>query len=318
MNTGARVQPTSWVIFPQGVNWFYERAAQDISDELRGLGAHVELCGAAALLRRPAGHPGGTALIVSLKECVASLDRVDDTERFVRCLEGFDRRILVNYDCIYTDWFHDHFAVAPGLVTDVADVNIVPQTSAASILGVPYHWIPECLTVQERSQLRAWAPGRRVPWAMIAHASPSRAAFLEAIVQQLAPGGFAFVPAHRPYRDANGTLSETSLDRLLAEVDIYLWNSHHEYPFHECLRAPHAIRNGAVPAKIDPLFSRRFAEVPWVFEDLVALRARIEAEGLGRLYDDCREFVLRQGSLGTHLAKVLGIGATIATGTIVS
>ena len=70
MKVGAVVQLASWVIFPQGVNWFYERAAQNISDELRALGVHVAVCGAAELLRRPAIRSGGTALIVSVKECV--------------------------------------------------------------------------------------------------------------------------------------------------------------------------------------------------------------------------------------------------------
>jgi hypothetical protein len=306
------------VVFPQGVNWFYERAAQNIRDELRSVGVHADACGAAELLRCPAAFARGTALIVSVQECVASLDDGDAAERFVERLRGFRRRILVNYDCIYTDWFRGHFAVAPDLVTDVADVNIVPQTRAASVLGVPYHWIPEGLTGQEQSRMRPWTSGRPVPWVIAAHASPSRAAFLEAVVGHLGPRGFAFFPAHRPYRDANGTLTETSLHRVLARADVYLWNSHHEYPFHECLRAPHAIQNGAVPAKIDPLFSRRFADVPWVFADLDALRAHLEAEGLREMYDRCREFLLRQGSLAAHLAKVLGHEVTAAAGAMAS
>lgn len=314
----ASVLGTPWVIFPRGVNWFYERAAQDISDELCLAGIRVELCGAAEFVRRPATQSSGTALIVSVKECVASLDATQDAEHFVAGLKAFDRRILVNYDCIYTDWFRGHLTLDPDLVTDVADVNMVPQSRAASALGVPYHWIPESLTAGERSRLRAWTPGRSVPWAMAGHASRSRAVFLDAIVQHLAPGGFAFLPPHRPYRIANGTLTEGGIHRLLSQTDIYLWSSHHDYPFHECLRVPHAVQNGAVPAKIDPWFSRRFADLPWVFADLDALRARIEADGLRGMYDDCRDYLLRQGSLGAHFAKLLGLEVRAAAGTIAS
>jgi hypothetical protein len=294
-----------WLVYPTGVNWFYERAAHDIRDDLRSHGISAELCGASELVSHSAPPAGGTVLIVSVGECVASLDTPGDTEPFVRRLRGFADRILVNYDCIYTEWFRQHFSFSPDLITCIADVNAVPQTRGASLRGLPYRWIPESLTAQERSSLQDWTPGRPVPWAIAGHATASRAAFLDAAVRYLAPGGFAFLPPHRAYRKETGTIAGAGLDRILSQADIYLWSSHHDHAFHECLRAPHAIRNGAIPAKIDPVFSDRFEGVPWVFRDLTMLRERIESEGLRGLYERCRGFLLGQGDLGDHFAKLL-------------
>jgi hypothetical protein len=247
--------------------------------------------------------------MLSPKECLASLPVAAHADRFIGVLGRFERRVLVNYDCIHSDWFSGQFAIRTGLITEVVDVNMAPQTHATSLSGVPYRWIPECFTAAELTTLLPRAGARPLPWAVVAHSTPARAALVDALTRQLSPAGFAFLPPHRPYRQDTGTLTEAGLNRVLSRCDLYVWISHHEYPFHECLRALQAVSNGAVPAKVDPLFSDHFTDLPWVFRDVRSLREQVEAEGLDRLYERCCEFVVRRGSFGEHLRRLFVDGS---------
>jgi hypothetical protein len=292
-----------WIIYPRDVNWFYEHAARRMDEGLRLQGVSTTLCAAGDFARAGNGT-AGTVLIVSLGECLASLPAPHHADTFLGALRRYERRILLNYDCIYSEWFHRHFSAAPGIVTEIADVNVVPQIAEDRLAGVPYRWIPESLTASERATMRPWTPERPLPWAFVGHDAPSRGVLLDCVVRSLGTGGLAFLPALRPYLEGSGTLTGRSLDRVLEHSQLYIWNSHHEYPFHEGVRAPHALRNGAIPAKIDPLFSHRFAGVPWVFPDVHGLKAAVEALGLRAFYERCRSFLLSR-SMEAELAAFL-------------
>ena len=291
------------IVFPRDVNWFYERFAERIQTELNDHGIRTELCAARDLCGRDDTR-APVALLLSPKECIASLPAPDQEPRLLGAIASFKRRILVNYDCIHTDWFLGQFTLQEDLITEIADVNMLPQTEASSLCAVPYHWIPECFTTPERATIRARTGARPLRWAVVGHSTPPRAALVDALVRRIGPQGFTFLPPHRPYRSGTGTLTEENLNRVLRQADLYVWISHHEYPYHECLRALQAISNGAVPAKVDPLFSDQLAEIPWVFRDVESLAEQVEAFGLDGLYKRCADFVLGRGSLGEHLASV--------------
>jgi hypothetical protein len=301
----AEASAATWIIYPRGLNWFYEEAARQIHTDLAAHGVAARRCSALEALSLPPPDPGSVVLVVSLRESVVSLGPEHAEAELARWLEHAGRCVLVNYDCIYTDWFHAHFTLAPGLVTDVMDVNVVPQTRAGTLAGVPYFWIPESMTSEERASIAPWTPGRPVHWAVAAHNSARRAVLVAEALRHLGTRGFAFVPRHRPYGQTTGTLDGPTLDRLLARTDIYVWNTHHPYPYHECLRAPQAIRNGAVPFKVDPEFAYRFSDVPWVFPDFESFLGAVDEAGLGSLHERCRDYLLARAPFGAHLAEAL-------------
>jgi hypothetical protein len=94
--------------------------------------------------------------------------------------------------------------------------------------------------------------------------------------------------------------------RVLEHSDLYIWSSHHGYPYHEGLRALHAIMAGAIPAKIDPLGSNHFGHIPWVYPSLRALQERKDQTGLKTMYALAYSFVASRGTIGSNIARVLG------------
>ena len=295
------------IVFPSQINWFYELQAHSIAKELVLAGTPARAIAADAVDEAPE-NPGSAVLIVNLAECILSAERSGQRRQLLSTLHSFERRILLNYDSIYSNWFKRQFEDQPRLITEIFDVCMKPQAKYF-VRGLPYSWIAEAFTDSELRSLLDRRPDRPVPWAIIGHATPDRAAFASAAQETLGSSGFAFLPPLRPYQKATG-LGDRELMRILERCDFYLWNSHHEFPYHEGFRALHAIRAGALPAKIDPLNWRHFTDVPWVYRSLTDLKERRDRIGLQRLYKEARDFVLHHGTVGRNLAGALRNVAT--------
>ena len=141
---------------------------------------------------------------------------------------------------------------------------------------------------------------------MIGHATRDRADIADILARKLSPAGLVFMPGLRPfYQEGSRNLSADALDRVLRKTRYYLWTSHHRVPYHEGLRSLHAIRNGAIPVKIDPLFAHVFREIPWVYESVAAFTGAIEKHGQQALYQRALDYVLSRGTLGMHMATAL-------------
>ncbi|MBS7542264.1 hypothetical protein [Ancylobacter oerskovii] len=291
------------VIAPFGINWFYESQAENLAQDLTAFGLPAAALASAdvAALRARAGD---TVLIVNYSECLIAAERAGRRAELNAALERFEHRILVNYDTVYSHWFGNQFPHDAAPVTAVVDLTMVRQVEVPFIRGVPYAWAPEAFSARERASLGRWQAGRPLPWAMLGHATADRAAFLSAAMETLGGDGFAFLPPHRPYERRSG-LEAAEIARVLARADLYLWSSHHSFPYHEGFRALHAVAAGAVPAKVDPLNAAHFAHVPWVYPHLQAVREAKERFGLAALYQAAFDFIERHGRLAANVARAI-------------
>jgi hypothetical protein len=209
-------------------------------------------------------------------------------------------------DGIYTPWFTAQMNVALGTLTDVFDFCMVPQTDRPSLGGCRYTWIQESLTRYERDHRVEHDGERPLVWSMIGHATKDRADVAHVLAQNLSPSGLVFMPGLRPfYQEGSHNLSAEALDRVLRKTRYYVWTSHHRVPYHEGLRSLHAIRNGAIPVKIDPLFAHVFRDIPWVYPSVTAFTEAIQTHGQQALYQRSLDYALGRGILGEHLARAL-------------
>lgn len=300
----ARTPVRLHIACPQGANWFYRRVAADLQEDLAAEGMPATVLPASPAMRVPAGQ-GGTVLLVNPSECLFAVGSDQGREALRASWASYTRRVLVCYDSLHTPWFANQFRDTGNLITHVADVGMLPQTEAAVVRGCPYAWIPESFTHGQASRLQPWTEKRPLPWAILGHGTMERAVLLYAAMRRLGPHGFAFLPQLRPYGAGHASLDEAQVARLLSRTDLYLWSSHHPFPYHEGFRALDAIAHGAVPAKIESLFADRMRGLPWVFPDFDALIARIAQDGLCGLHKACRDHVLSQGFLGQHVAALL-------------
>lgn len=292
------------ILYPGGVNWFYETLAQDLAAELRaeGLAARAVSGAKAAATVEEAVEP--RLIVVNFAEVLLGLDVPAQQAVTRRCWRAKDR-ILFNYDSIHTHWFDRQFS-QPGLFTAVIDLCMTRQTEDAQVKGLPYHWLPEALT---RDRLAALPDpddrgDRPLPWLLLGHVTPDRASFAAELMAMFGANGAVFLPPLRPF-GGPGTLGGAQIARLLRRARLYPWRSHHAFPYHEGMRALHALSQGALPLKIDPLFADRFADLPWVFPSLEAARAALAEQGEAGLYARGVEVLRRRGPLGGPLAALL-------------
>jgi len=290
-------------VYPHTVNWFYAHLAHRFVGDLNRKGIVASAVSAEDLEK--CSPIDECVLILSVHECALSAERKGKLQFFLKALNTYPRRILVNYDCIHTRYFCRHFTIGLDLITEIIDVGMMPQTDLETINGLPYKWVFEAFSTDELASLERWAPGRPVPWAIIGHANQHRAALVSACIQTLSPGGFVFLPPVRPY-DAESGFDGERLKHILGKTDLYIWGSHHFAPFHEGLRAPSAVAMGAIPAKIDPLHSRVFASIPWVYPSLRALNDACSIHGLAALHRQAQEFLVSKGAVGDLLLDALG------------
>jgi hypothetical protein len=301
------------ILYPPGVNWFYEAVARELHDDLATAGVVASLVTPHQFVR---AAPGGdvSVLIVNAVECVHSLagmTRGDSAykaslAKLCQRLMAYPRRILLNMDGIHTAWFHGQMAQIGDVVTDIFDLCIVPQTRLSVLHGLPYTWIPESFSARGRQELLPPATDRPIPWAVIGHATLERAEIAEGLMKVFGPSGLVFLPELRPFgRDGARNLSQQALARVLSRTEYYVWVSHHRAPYHEGLRALHAVAGGAIPAKIDPLFPSHFQDIPWVYESLQAFAAAVALDGPTALYERARDFLLSRDTFGSYVAGSL-------------
>ncbi|GAB4066256.1 hypothetical protein KHC28_25130 [Ancylobacter sonchi] len=291
------------IIAPLGLNWFYEDIATNLAQDLTAFGLPA-MARSSHDVDALGTQAGGTVLIVNYSECLIAAERAARRGELVAALDAFEHRILVNYDTIYSHWFGNQFPSDAPPITAIADLTMMRQVEAPLVRGVPYKWVPEAFSDRERATVRPWEAARPLPWAMLGHATADRAAFLSAAMAALGSDGFAFLPPHRPF-DRRSGFEAAEIARVLGRADLYLWSSHHNFPYHEGFRALHAVAAGAVPAKVDPLNAGHFADVPWVYPNLEAVREARERLGLAGLYRQAFDFIEGHGRLAANVAEAI-------------
>src|SRR5215472_13136481 len=125
------------VVFPLEVNWFNSDQAAILASDLIMHGVDTYAVSAREVLHM---SPTSIVMIVNLAECVQSLSPSKQQQALIEHLKRFNRRILINYDVLYSWWFAQQFRCAPDVLTDVFDIAMVRQ-AGRSIGWIPYQWV---------------------------------------------------------------------------------------------------------------------------------------------------------------------------------
>ena len=256
------------VLYPASTNWFYERFAHALVEDMRRLGVVVRGLASSQISTRIDDR--AAILIINYTEIVFDCARRDTVRALRKTIASCDKRVLVNMDSFRTAWFEKQIEEGFGLFTDVFDYGMIPQHSDDRICGLPLQWVKEALSAKVKQDIPPTRGRRPIPWAFIGHETKGRAAFVAAAVQTLPEHGFVYVPHLKPFSGTYG-LDEAALTKVLRSSTFYIWGSHHHHPYHECLRACDGIASGAIPVKIDPLYHDEM-DLPWVYPSLEAFK----------------------------------------------
>ena len=289
------------ILFPSDTNWFYQRFATDLAVDLRQIGIIGNTVGSAQLTGQDT--PAETLLVIAFAEVLFDCQRRGEEQSLRRWVSRCARRVLVNLDSIETVWFERHLEEGHNLFDEVYDYGMVDQLGGDEILGLPVSWVPEALTSKAIAALQDSRGTRTLKWAIVGHETPDRAAFAAAAVQTLPCGGIVYMPPLRPFSSAYG-LDEAAIRRLLSSCDFYVWGSHHKHRYHECLRATDAVSVGAIPVKIDPLYAADM-DLPWVYGSLEEFRASEAFENPLAGYEQARNRILANKTMGANFALAL-------------
>ena len=290
------------VVYPDKGNFFYETLARRLS-----VAAISILSDQDQIRLEPASALGdldedwlatSTALVVNPAEC--ALSGADG----LKSLAVARQRIAVLADHVRTNWSAKQFDA--GLEIDaIIDVGFVRQEHDHPS-GVPYIFLYNAPLHDEADQIKRQVPGERpLTWALVGHATSERAELADALMEDLGPSGFVFLPSLRPVRAHGGLLSPAALDRLLSATSCYVWCSHHRWAYYESFRFLDAMLAGAVPCKIEARHFEALASVPNIYRSVEDLGEQLLDLGPELMFDAARQHYLAQGTLGEHLARAL-------------
>ncbi len=298
------------ILYPQQQRWMQEVLARRMCADLarEGIACVVLSAQAYAEGERPelASEP---VLLVNLSDMLASVPSLEARQRCLESVRRHPRRVLVNLESTQSSWFHDQFRFGSGVITEILDLGVVPQTAATRFHSIPLTWIPDALTRDEVESVAALSvenERRAIPWAMVGQYIIPRRDLLKELRQGLGENGFVFLPSLRQPTDDDAALPREVLGKVLSRAEFSVWQSFHEYPHHEPFCAVAALIAGAMPVKIDPRRAVALAGLPWVFGSVCEFLAALADMGKAEYARRCRDTVLELGTLGQRVAAALG------------
>jgi hypothetical protein len=280
----------TYVVTPDRGHIFYRELAERLYAAMSEFMTGVELRGPAEL---PKDLTEVRLVIVNPVECALSGDF------FVRRASTARARIIALAECAQTHWYRDQFNL--GLHFDVIlDIGFTPQQNTHPFRDTEYRFVFNGLSSSDEFLLSG--EERPLPWALVGHATGERARLAAALIEQVSPAGFVFLPTLAS-PGAEGMLSSEQLLRVLRSSKLYVWRSHHRYRYYESFRFRDALLAGAIPCKIDP--DDTAPDAPGVFGTVLELGQVSAARGFEALREDALAFYTSQGTFADHLEKAL-------------
>jgi glycosyltransferase involved in cell wall biosynthesis len=297
------------VIVPGSVNYFYNLAGERIADALRSLGYTA----AVHTLRSVREPRGGCTLLVNPAELLASCPRGDGLRRLADLTRTRPRVAAVTMECAGTHWFTGIASTCEAAkIRRLIDVGFVNQhQDVPAEMRRHYHFVVNGLTATERGLVRTGGGPRAIPWVIVGHHSPQRAALAEKLVRLLSPGGIVYLPSLAPVTETGPHMNDHQFRLVLERSNYQIWCSHHDHFYMESERFRMSLLTGGIPIKVLPRAPDPDQVLPFQYlmpgaeevadvlggMDVRAVRARFEAEflALPALEDGLAEVLTEMG-----------------------
>jgi hypothetical protein len=289
------------VVYPAIGNRSYGEFASRLCEAASVLGLDATLISASDLVNCEASRiEGTTAFVVNPDECALS------GRAALARLNRADFRGAVVAECVETEWYRNQFAL--GIEFDsVIDVGFVDQSSIHPFRKMPYRFLFNAPLPRERALIasRKGPSHRRLSWSLVATCTIERVRLAKDLLLAFGPQGFLFLPADRPVWPGEVTLTPDGLRRVLEETMLYVWCSHHDFPYYDSFRFLDAVLCGSVPCTIDKMSSPIPGGVPHVYPTVQALEDELTKRSGEELFEENRTYALAHGTLDDHLMGLL-------------
>jgi hypothetical protein len=281
----------TYVVTPDRGHIFYRDLAERVFEAMSVLMERVEL-------RTPAELPENLAdarlVVVNPVECALSGDF------FIRRAATARSRIMALAESAQTRWYSDQFKL--GLDFDVIlDIGFTRQHDLHRFSETTYRFVFNGLSPGDEFP-EPHEGDRPLPWAFVGHATAGRARLAAALIAQVSPAGFVFLPALTT-PGAEGRLGSEQLHRVLHSSVIYVWCAHHPHRYYESFRFRDALLAGAIPCKIDPNQTER--DAPCIFGSVTELTQVLETRGVDALREDALTFYTSHGTFTDRVEGAL-------------
>lgn len=240
------------VLIPGSVSYFYNVTGRRVADALRTLGCDVDVH------TLPSARQGeyDWCLAVDLTEITQAWgDKREAMRRFDEVRAECGRTAVILQECVNTHWFIDASGlVAEAGVDTVLDLGLNDQTDQlAPSTATRYRFVLNGLTRREHALARSMPPDsedRPIPWVFIGHFTPTRAALVNRLVNEVDPGGFVYLPRLDPVTEDGPHINASQLRRVLERSRYQVWCAHHSHFHLEGERFRNSLLAGGVPIKI--------------------------------------------------------------------
>jgi hypothetical protein len=293
------------IVYSTTSNVFYEALARRLAAACEENSREARLCTAIELSDMDTDEFENTTLaLVNPFDCTY---RIGGRGKFFSRISAARKRIMVLAEAVETQWFKNQFRL-PIRYDALIDVGFLSQRDRLRDFDVPYYFLFNGPTRQEEERIGrpTTSPQRPIPWAIVGHKTDRRVRLVVELMEKLDPGGFVFLPnAGMGVRKGGSAIGPLGLSSGLSRTRYYVWNSDHEFMYYESFRFLEAILVGAVPCKIDGRAAWGHLSIPGIFPSVQALCATIHSEGFSSMQNSAKEFYLSQGSLASHLERIL-------------
>jgi hypothetical protein len=266
----------------------------------------VAILSSRELLNVPAAQLSSvTAATVDPMQCAATSG---DEPLFFSKVTSTRKRIMVSAEAAESPRYARQLRL-PANFHAVFDIGFVSQGDRHPFTGVPYHFVFNGSTEEERQIIAELSPSqdRCIPWAALGSRTPGHLNLVAELVDhEFHPDGFCFLQhSNQQGRRGTGLLSSSGISAVLSKTNYYVWSSDNSFPYYESFRFIRAVLAGAVPCKIDDGHSWEKTDIPGIFPSVRAFCAKVKEEGHWSMYCSFREFYLSKGLLAQHLEKAL-------------
>ncbi len=287
------------IVYPARGNAFYAELASRLYTAARALDdKEVHLLSSDAPAYHRLRFREFTAAIVNPNECLLS------GHRALSWLHECDARLAIIAESVDTQWYRNNFNLGFTYAA-VVDVGFVSQEIGHAVPAVPYRFLFNAPTDEERQVIASRRPGpRAIRWTVVGHYTEDRLQLVAKLIEQGGSNGVVFLPTLRPIRRDNALLSPAAVRSVLARTAYYVWCAHHAHPYYESFRFLDCALTGAAPCKLDASAARQWA-VPGVHVSVDTLCEQLRQEDSWPAYEAARRFCLSRGSLTDVLHDVL-------------
>jgi hypothetical protein len=299
------------LVIPHNVSYFYNLAGKRLAETLIHLGWEAELCPSGSM---PQLEHYDLCVLLNIDEIIYSLQNPSAAKEYLSQLRKCSS-VLASFamEAVGTPWFDKILKLGQDAWVDyLIDAGLhTQQNRLPAFAQSGYQFLFNGLTVSEQQELATQPVDietRPIPWAFVAHLTPTRMDIARRLIAQVNPSGFLYLARLLSPISENGPhLNDAQFKSVLRKSRLQVWCSHHENPYLESERFRTSLLTGSLPIKI-LLYSQKPETFPlfqYLLLDETEFASRLGKMDVSAMFKRFADDVRKLPSLGASLQVVL-------------